>query len=85
MKSMIMLRMVRITASIRAKVACGPVPSIIGSGPKINTTPTDMGVSKKTADIAMKITPTKINRTPKRKSLKKGNPKTSDSVDLSLR
>ena len=66
-----MLKIVRMKASIRAKVAYGPVPSIIGSGPMINTPPAEMGVSSKTTDIIMKITPTKISRKLKRKSLKK--------------
>ena len=84
MKNMIMLRMVRITTSIRAKVAYGPVPSIIGSGPRINTTPAEMGASSKKADITMKITPIKINRTPKRKNLKKDDRRSPNSLGLSL-
>jgi len=68
MKNMTILKMARITASIRAKVAYGSVPSIIGRGPRISTTPVEAGVPSKTADIIMKVPPIKINRKLKRKS-----------------
>lgn len=59
MKNMTTLEMVKITASIKAKVAFGPVPNIIGNGPKINTTPAETEVSSKRADIIMKSPPTR--------------------------
>ncbi len=62
--------MVRITASIMAKVAHGSVQSVIDSGPRINTTPADAGVSCTTADIIMKMAPIKINRKLMRKKFK---------------
>jgi hypothetical protein len=70
MKNMTILKIVRITASIIAKFAYGPVPSIIGSVPRINTNPAEMGASSKTADIIMKMTPVKINRKLKRKKFR---------------
>lgn len=82
MKNIATLKMVRITASIIAKVAYGPVPSIIGSGPRINTTPAEAGVSCTTADIIMKMAPIKINRKLVRKSLKKDGCMVTVSIHL---
>ena len=77
-----MLKMVRTTASMRAKVAYGPVPSTIGSGPKINTAPKETGVPCKKVDITMKMTPIRINRKLRKKSLnRKDDWSISDSPD----
>ena len=70
---MTMLKMVKITASTRAKVAYGPIPRIIGIGPRTNTTPVEAGVPSNTAEITMNMTPMKINRKLKRKSLERND------------
>jgi len=81
---MTMLKTVKTTASKRAKVAYGPAPSIIGSGPKNTTTPAETGVPIK-FDITTNTTPAKINRKLKRRSLNKVDWKTQNPPDSSLR